>query len=467
LDSNATLFIVDSKSMVYKRFSFQLYVRVALILIDLVILALTLTNESRFFSSIVFVIILIILLYELFQFINISNRQLARFLEAINHSDLTFTDKNDALGESFKELNQAFKGILTVISSAKVEKEAQYQYLKLIIDHIETGIIAIDNDSNITLFNSSALSISGIEEFSTYDKLVSRNPALADLVKSIDPNEKKLFEYKDKNNTITLSVQASKVKVLGKNLKIITFSNIASEIEQNEIDAWHKLIRTMAHEIINSVTPITSLTETCIMLLKDEEGNQKPLSAITEKQISSILSGLQTIEKRSDGLYNFVNDYRKLTKLPTPEKHTINVKTFLENVNTLMQAELAKMNILLVTEIPNDSLLFIADSNLIEQVVINLITNSIYALSTSYNPKIVLRAQLFNGSVIIEVEDNGIGIPNDIIDNIFIPFYTTKNSGSGIGLSLSRQIMKLHGGTISLESEPNVKTVFRLHFRQE
>ena len=451
--------------MVYKRFSFKLYLRVVLILINLIVLALTITNESKFFSSIVSGGIILIQLFELVRFVNITNRQLAKFIDAVKHSDLTYTDKNDDLGESFTELNQAFKGILKVISSAKVEKEAQYQYLKLIINSIETGIVAIDNDSNITLFNTSAQSIPGIDEFSNYNKLVSKNPNLADLVKSIDPNEKKLFEYKDENNKITLSVQASKVRVLGKDLKIITFSNIASEIEQKEIDAWHKLIRTMAHEIMNSVTPISSLTETCLMLLENEDGKQKPIDEITEKQIASIRSGLKTIEKRSNGLYNFVNDYRKLTKIPKPEKQPINVTLFLENIQVLMQAELLKSNIKFELNIQNDDLSVFADSNQIEQVVINLVKNSIEALDTISNPRISIKAYEKSGSICIEVEDNGTGIHNDIIDNIFIPFYTTKNLGSGIGLSLSRQIMRQHGGSISFESEPRIRTIFRLLFR--
>lgn len=451
--------------MVYKRFSFKLYLRVALILSNLIILALILTNEDRFFSSIVFGIILIFQLYEIVHFINISNRQLVRFLQAINHSDLTFTDKDNKLGESFKELNQSFREILKVISTAKLEKEAQYQYLRLIIDHIEIGIIAIDKDSNITLFNKSALLIPGIDEYSTFEKLSAKNPDLAKIIQQIEPNDRKLFEYKNSSKSITLSIQANNVKVMEKELKLITFSNIASEMEQKEIDSWHKLIRTMAHEIMNSVTPISSLTETCLMLLEDGEGNQKPLSSVTENQISSIRSGLKTIEKRSNGLYNFVNDYRKLTKIPIPEKQILSVKTFLEGINSLMQPEISKSNVLFEIAPIDEELTIFADSNLIEQVIINLITNSKEALTNTNNPTILLRAYRLENDSFIEIEDNGDGIPNDIIENIFIPFFTTKKTGSGIGLSLSRQIMKLHGGFLTFESEPSIKTIFRLQFR--
>jgi len=451
--------------MVYKRFSFKLYLRVALILINLIVLAFTITNENRFFSSIVLGIILIVQLYEIVRFVNISNYQLAKFLDAIKHSDLSLSDKNDDLGDSFRELNHTFKDILKVISTAKIEKEAQYQYLKLIIDHIETGIIAIDKESNITLFNSSALLIPGIEEYGTFEKLFHKNPDLAKTIKSIEPNERILFEYKADNKNVTLSIQASKVKVMSTELKLITFSNIALEIEQKEIDAWHKLIRTMAHEIMNSVTPISSLTETCLMLLEDEHGNQKSIYEITENHVTSIRSGLKTIEKRSDGLYNFINDYRKLTKIPTPEKQAIKLKLFLENIKNLMQSEVSKSNICLLLDPIDDELELLADSNLLEQVLINLITNSIDALKDSIDSRIVLRAYQVNSAINIEVEDNGSGISKDIVDNIFIPFYTTKKSGSGIGLSLSRQIMKLHNGSLNFESEPGVKTIFRLQFK--
>lgn len=435
-----------------------------LILANLVALALILTNENRFFSSLVLSLILIIQLIEIVRFINISNRQLARFLQAINHFDLTFSNKEEPLGESFKELNQEFKNILKEISTAKIEKEAQYQYLKLIIDHIDIGIIAIDNNLNITLFNSSALLIPGIDEFSTFEKLSAKNHDLALIIKEIEPNEKRLFEYKIANNNITLSIQASKVKVMNNELKLITFSNIATEMEQKEIESWHKLIRTMAHEIINSVTPISSLTETCLMLLEDENGQQKALSALNENHISSLRSGLKTIDKRSNGLYNFVNDYRKLTKLPMPEKQNINLNSFIENICVLMQAESFKYGINLIKEPIDHTLTLHIDENLIEQVMINLIKNSIDALADKTNPNITLKAFTSNNYTIIEVEDNGDGIQKEIVENIFIPFYTTKKSGSGIGLSLSRQIMKLHGGQITFESEPNSRTVFRLKF---
>ncbi len=450
--------------MVYKRFSFQLYLRFLLILANLVALALILTNQNRLFSILVLCALLIIQLLEIVRFINISNRQLTKFLQAIQHSDLTFSNKEESLGESFKELNQEFMNILKEISTAKIEKEAQYQYLKLIIDHIDIGIIAIDNDLNITLFNSSALLIPGIYEFSTYEKLSAKNPDLAFIIKHIEPNEKRLFEYKIASNNITLSIQASKVKVMNNELKLITFSNIASEMEQKEIESWHKLIRTMAHEIINSVTPISSLTETCLMLLEDEEGQQKPLSALNENHISSIRTGLKTIDKRSNGLYTFVNDYRKLTKLPTPDKQTINLNIFIENVCVLMQAETSKFSINLKKEPIDNTLTLNIDENLIEQVMINLIKNSIDALANKTNPLIKIRAFTSNIYTIIEVEDNGAGIPNDIVDSIFIPFYTTKKNGSGIGLSLSRQIMKLHGGQLTFDSTPDSRTMFRLIF---
>lgn len=457
-------YIGGSKNMVYKRFSIQLYLRFLLILTNLIVITLILTNENRFFSTLVLSVILIIQLYEIVRFINISNRQLARFLQAIHHSDLTFSNKEESLGESFKELNHEFMNILKEISTAKIEKEAQYQYLKLIIDHIDIGIIAIDNDLNITLFNSSALLIPGIDEFSTYEKLSAKNPDLALIIKHIEPNEKRLFEYKVSNNNITLSIQASKVKVMSNQLKLITFSNIASEMEQKEIESWHKLIRTMAHEIINSVTPISSLTETCLMLLEDEEGQLKPLSTLNENHISSIRTGLKTIDKRSNGLYNFVNDYRKLTKLPTPEKQNINLNSFIENTCVLMHAESSKFGINLIKEPIDHTLNLHIDENLIEQVMINLIKNSIDALASKNKPYIAIRAFALNNYTIIEVEDNGVGIPKEIVDNIFIPFYTTKKSGSGIGLSLSRQIMKLHGGQLTFESEPNSRTIFRLKF---
>jgi nitrogen fixation/metabolism regulation signal transduction histidine kinase len=451
------------KNMVYKRFSVKLTVRVALLLVNLVVLSVSLTTESRLFTSIVATVFLVVQLYSFIRFVNFSNSQLSRFIEAVKHSDLSISKTNDELGESFGELNQSLRGILKAIAAAKLELEAQYQYLNLIINHIETGIIAIDGETIITLFNKAYLTLPGIEDCVTYDKLSHKNPELANLVKSIEPNAKILFEYKLGSSSVTLSLQASKVKVLGKDLKLITFSNIASEVEQKEVEAWHKLIQTMAHEIMNSVTPISSLTETCLMLMEDEQGNQKPLSDIDEKHLTSIYQALKTIEKRSDGLYNFVNDYRKLTRIPTPEREWLEVKPLLESICGLMQAEFEKSRVKISLNYQIISLTIYADRKLIEQVIINLLKNSIDALKDASEKLIEIQVEEVGRTILLHFTDNGEGISPENISKIFIPFFTTKQGGSGIGLSLSKQIMQLHNGNIKVAVE-NGRTVFTLVF---
>ena len=254
------------------------------------------------------------------------------------------------------------------------------------------------------------------------------------------------------------------LKLMGSSYKLITFQNIKSEIEQKEIEAWHNLIRTLAHEIMNSVTPISSLTETSVMLLEDKLGNQKDITDITEKNITSIRTALKTIEKRSEGLLDFVGNYRKLTRLPAPQMEKISIENLLVNIKNLLNAELDKNRIDLRIISRNKDLRIFADPKLVEQVLINLVLNSIDAVEKTKSPKIQLLSYQTKNNIVIKISDNGKGIDKDKLEKIFIPFFSTKEKGTGIGLSLSKQIMKLHKGDIDVTSEKNSGTTITLSF---
>ncbi|HRX01316.1 MAG TPA: HAMP domain-containing sensor histidine kinase, partial [Cyclobacteriaceae bacterium] len=255
--------------------------------------------------------------------------------------------------------------------------------------------------------------------------------------------------------------------ILDKPHKLITFQDINSEIEQKEIEAWHKLIRILTHEIMNSVTPIASLTETMQTLLEDKNGNQRKAQEISDETIKDILFSLKTIHKRSEGLLSFVDTYRKLTKIPQPTLETFHVRDMLEQISTLMHHHLKGTSVKFEVNATPTDLLVHADPKLIEQVVINLVTNSIHALENKPDGLITLNAYEENNRIVVEVSDNGKGIPEKELEEIFVPFFSTKKEGSGIGLSLSKQIMSLHGGTIKVKSQPGVGTSFFLNFKRK
>jgi len=275
---------------------------------------------------------------------------------------------------------------------------------------------------------------------------------------------KKLIEQKTNEVSLNLSIEVIKTTLLGQPHKLITLNDIKKEIEQKELDAWIKLIRVLNHEIMNSTTPISSLTETILMLLEDKQTGPKPITELNEQVITDVISSIKTIQKRSDGLYDFVNEYRKLTKVPPPKIEQVNVKGLIEDVIKLMQSSLSENNIKLNYQINPDDLIISIDTNQIEQVLINLIKNAGEALEGIEKPTILINAGTIPESSFISVTDNGHGVGPELMDDIFVPFFSTKEEGSGIGLSLSRQIMRLHNGFISVKSIQNYETTFTLKF---
>ncbi len=426
--------------------------------------ALIFGRADLFFNQIILGLLLVFQVIELLRFVNQTNRDLAKFLLSIKNADFTihFTEKK--ADKSFRELHQAFREITESYKQVKIEKEAQFQYLGQIVKHISVGIISLKGDEEITLINRPALDILQISHFNYWRNLRLSRAAFVQEVEQMKEGESTLLEVPVNNEIKRLSTHLSKMVLLGESYKIITFQDIENEINQNEIEAWHKLIRILTHEIMNSITPIASLTETMQMMIENDKGDIKQLSEINQDYLADLAFSLKTIQKRSDGLLQFVEDYRKLTKVPVPQIENLSVKSLFESVSQLMRGEMRKRSIHFQVEMATDELAIEADARLIEQVLINLLTNSMQAVAESAAPEIQLLAYQENNRIIIEVSDNGTGIEADKLDEIFIPFFSTKESGSGIGLSLSKHIMSLHKGNIKVNSQPGDKTSFYLIF---
>jgi signal transduction histidine kinase len=254
--------------------------------------------------------------------------------------------------------------------------------------------------------------------------------------------------------------------MIDKHYTLITLQDINSEIEQKEFEAWHKLIRILTHEIMNSVTPISSLSETMKSMLSDKAGSQKPLQDISSETITDILFSLNTIQKRSESLLDFVENYRKLTRVPKPVLEPVQIKPLLASIENLMREEFARQDITFAINVGDANQTLHLDASLIEQVIINLVRNSVHALEHRSNKKIEIKAYQEESTNVIEVHDNGKGIPEKELKDIFIPFFSTKKDGSGIGLSLSKQIMSLHNGRIRVSSKVDEGTSFYLVFRK-
>ena len=450
--------------MVSKRFALLVIIRIVLLMLTLTALAFIFAKTELFFNQIILISIIIIQVSELIRFITYTNRELAKLLLAIRYSDFSISFKGKKQGKSFQELQEAFVEIIDAFKKVSVEKEAQFKFLKVIVDHINAGIIAIKEDYEIELMNQSAADTLKVPVPNYWKQFQQLLPQFSEEIEHMEDDERKLIELNIKGEALQVSVHLTKIKILNYRYRIITFQDIKSEIEQKEIEAWHKLIRILTHEIMNSVTPITSLSETMLMLLQTEDKATKPITELSEEDLEDLTFSLNTIQKRSEGLLHFVDDYRRLTKIKTLELEKVRVKPLLEDMTMLLQTEFKKDAVSLELEVKSDFEIAI-DEKLIAQVLINLLTNARHAVEDTAQPRVQVRAYYEEAHKIIEIKDNGVGIEPDKMDQIFIPFFATKEQGSGIGLSLSKQIMKKHKGDLKVKSEPGQGASFFLVFR--
>ncbi|MEM6843149.1 MAG: ATP-binding protein [Bacteroidota bacterium] len=449
--------------MILKRFSVLVIIRVALLLATLIGFALIFGRADLFFNQIILGSLILIQVYELVRFVTQTNAELAKFLLSIKYSDFTinFSRSNHS---AFKVLHPAMQEIMEAYQQVKIEKEAQYQYLRLLVKHLKVGIISVKDEDEITLMNPPALALLKTDAYHHWKNIQTNRPQLSQAVESMQDGESRLVELSILGELRRLSVQLSRVRLLNESYQIITLHDIEDEINRSETKAYHKLIRILTHEIMNSVTPISSLSETLLMMLEDKPGTIKPKEQLGDDYLEELAYSLRTIQKRTDGLLSFVEDYRRLTKVPQPQPQLLVVESLFSSVSQLMRGELEKTGIDLKTQCETQDLSVFADQRQLEQVLINLLTNSIQAVAHQENPSIILRASQQNDKTILEVADNGPGIPDNKLDQIFIPFFSTKEKGSGIGLSLSQHIMALHRGSIRVQSQPSLETVFSLAF---
>lgn len=445
-----------------RRFPIQIILRIGLIIVNALVFAWIFGDMRLFFNQIILAAILVVQIWELIHFINHTNRELSRLFIAIKHSDFSISFNHGPFSKSFKELQQSMTNIIHSYRDVKIEKEAQYQFLQMLVNQIQVGIISV-MDGKIILINPVAekiLNIKGIRNWNLFEHM---NPAIAT---QLNEEGKKLLEIKSDDGSKMLAVEVSTLLMIDKHYLLITLQDINSEIEQKEIEAWHKLIRILTHEIMNSVTPIASLSETMQGMLSDKQGNQKPASNIDEETITDIRFSLNTIQKRSERLIDFVDNYRKLTRVPKPGFQQVAVYEFLSDIEILMRQEFTRESIAFKLTVDNRELILNIDPSLIEQVLINLLRNSIHAVAGRTTRQILVRSYQQDNTDIIEVTDSGCGIPDKELKEIFIPFFSTKKDGSGIGLSLSKQIMSMHNGRIRVSSKVDHGTSFFLIFRK-
>ncbi len=448
--------------MVYRNFRFNILIRLLIVVITVFFLFFTFYETKYLTIPVLLLIFLSIQVFFMIKYLEKSHRTLTSFLESIRYNDFSRSFEVEGLGRSYDALKIAFNDVIKDFQKIRAEKEEQYYFLQTLVQHVGICLIAYHRDGEVFLMNNAAQKLIHKKNLKNINQIDGKFNELPKALLELGNGEKRVLKIYDDKDILQLVVYVTEFKLQDEHVKLASVQNIQSELDEQEMEAWQKLIRVLTHEIMNSITPIASITTTVNGMISDvkESGNE-----IDEELINDIQQGLQTINKRSNGLIHFVQTYRNLTKIPKPSFSVYPVIKLFNHVESVFEAEINEANIQFDIQMKHERLEMTADIELVEQILINLIKNSIHALKGRQNPRIILEAYMNElGRIVITVSDNGPGILTDVLDKIFIPFFTTKPSGSGIGLSLSRQIMRQHGGTITAYSEPDKETSFVLRF---
>jgi len=383
-------------------------------------------------------------------------KELEEFAEAARYRDFTRFFPLQHAGPEIKPLRGAFNEINSVFKKISNERETQYQYLQKILELVNTAILSYEEETGKVIWiNSAFKDLFNIPYLSNISALRKRNADLYYKVMAIPPGEVDLFPIPTPKGSLKLQFSASSFQTPEGKYQLLAFQNINEALDETEAKAWQKLLSVLTHEIMNSIAPISSLADTL----------KKRIEVLPNSDVADdIRLGTETIKRRSEGLLKFASTYRSLNKINQPELSKVYVADLFENLYQLMEPSLIQKNIELDIILKDPQLQLFLDINLIEQVLINLLLNAIEAVKEQSLPYISLSASADTGKPQIKVTDNGKGIPKELLENIFIPFFTTRKNGSGVGLTLSKQIMLLHKGNINVQSEEGKGSTFTLQF---
>lgn len=450
--------------MAYKRFSAYLAVRIAILGALLLAVVLLLRAPGYHSLSLIAVSALVISVAELWWFVTRTNREVARFLDAARHADFSQRFDFENVGAGFGELGQTFTEILERIREARTGQELETRRLRALIEHIPVPLLTLHSDNAVTLQNNAARRLFGAAHLTQLKDLLQFGASFHDAVAEAVPGARELVAFAVDGIDYQLTLATTEIVIAGESDRLISLQDIQTELDLTEAQAWQDLVRVLTHEIMNSITPVTSLAATAEHLVEDA------LEKIDDKQalradLGDLRDAVATVARRSDSLTQFVNSYRQLTRLAPPEKKRVAIADLFETVATLAHAEWQDDRVSLRTTIDPAGLDVYIDRDLLEPVLLNLLRNAWQATQESADPEISLSARLNRrGNAVIEVSDNGPGVAADIATRIFVPFFTTKQSGSGVGLALGRQVMTAHGGFIRLAEAGGPGATFTLTF---
>ncbi len=438
--------------MGFSRFSALLAIRFSLILAALTIVGVLIVTPGYHAGTLLAVLITLGLCVEVFGFISKTNQELSRFLDATRYADFGQRFDFAAHGAGFKELGETFTHILDRFREVRNDQEQELRHLKALFEHVPVPLISLHMDDSVTIWNNAARRLFGSNTPARVDDFVQFGEAFFERVKRLKAGDQVLVVFVVDDMEHKLTISASELQLGGKSERLVSLQNIQSELDGAQLGAWQDLVRVLTHEIMNSITPVASLAKTAVDLVDDAVARIPPELGVLEELVDA-RDAVETVARRSDNLMDFVSSYRQLTRLPDPDRSRIMVRELFDDVKKLSAAKWQELGISVASRVEPVDLEVFADRNMIEQVVINILHNAENALENADSPTIMLAASLNRrGRIVIEVCDNGPGISEAVATKIFVPFFTTRREGSGVGLALSRQIMLAHGGAVSFNN---------------
>ncbi len=407
---------------------------------------------------------LVLLVVELWRYVSRTNRNVARFLEAARYADYSQRFDFEHDGSGFPALGAAFTDILHRMRDRSTNQEAEMRRSRALIEHIPVPLMTLHGDESITLQNNAARRLFGAEHVTKLSDLRKFGFSFAESISSAVPGMRQLVTFTVEGIEYKLTLATTELIIAGKSERLISLQDIQSELDATQAEAWEDLVRVLTHEIMNSITPVTSLAKTAADVVNDVIEKARENEPVAE-DLGDLRDAIETVARRSDSLVQFVDSYRQITRLAPPEKKRVRLAELFATVVRLARAECPRDDVEFSIRVQPTELDVYADRDLLEPVLINLLRNAWQAQELTASPVVRLGGRLNRRqNVVIEVSDNGPGIPASIATKIFVPFFTTRENGSGVGLALARQVMIAHGGFIRAGSNDDGGAVFSLTF---
>jgi nitrogen fixation/metabolism regulation signal transduction histidine kinase len=451
--------------MVFNRFRIAIAWRVILLTLSIFAFFIILDMSRYRFTAVIIGLLVLLEIILLIRFVERTNRKLTQLFQSIRHADFSSSFSDPGLGKSFEDLSREFNLVIEAFRKYRTEKEEHFNYLQTVIQHVSIGILVFQRDGKVDVMNNTIRKMLRLRNIRYIHELGAIKEDLPATLLGMKAGESTLVKVFIGDELLQLSIIATEFRMRSEDYTLVSMQDIGAELDEKEIESWQKMIRVLTHEIMNSITPITSLAATVQEMTIIREDDRITMKNLDEEDVESFDTAMTTIRNRSQGLLNFVEVYRNLTRIPKPNFRYFRVAELFDRCYSLLHPKMESIGITCNKTVFPPDMMLTADPDLIDQVVINLMLNAIDAVQDAPNPQIAIIATLnANNRVTVDFKDNGSGIKPDVLDKIFMPFFTSKKHGSGVGLSLSRQIMHLHKGSIHVRSKPGEGTVFTLVF---